>query len=101
MSKDEYCEAVEGALQFLKSGNALVSVMNEQMKNAAENLEFEKAAKLRDRINAIKKITEKQKVVSVRQPFQDVFALFLSSEGPALRYSDLTMADCAIRRALF
>ena len=44
------------------------------MNQAAENLEFEAAAKLRDRINAIKRIREKQKVVSITYKSQDVVA---------------------------
>lgn len=49
--------------------------LTEQMERAAENLEFERAAKLRDKINAIKKITEKQKIVDSHIPEQDVIAL--------------------------
>ncbi|MFR5070262.1 MAG: UvrB/UvrC motif-containing protein [Eubacteriales bacterium] len=45
------------------------------MTEAAENMEFEKAARIRDRIAAIKKISEKQKVVRAKVAEQDVFAL--------------------------
>ena len=45
------------------------------MNEAAENLEFELAARLRDRINAIGKLKERQKVVASRVEEQDVFAL--------------------------
>ena len=41
-----------------------IKLMTEKMNEAAENLEFELAAKLRDRIKAIEKITEKQKVIA-------------------------------------
>ncbi len=41
---------------------------------AAENLRFEEAARLRDRINAIKKLREKQKVVKLSHKEQDVIA---------------------------
>ena len=45
------------------------------MEAAAENLEFEQAAALRDRIQAIQRVTEKQKVVSAKIAHQDVIAL--------------------------
>ena len=50
------------------------------MQIAAENLQFETAARLRDRINAIKKIREKQKVVSTTHKSQDVIATALLGE---------------------
>lgn len=74
--KEEYNESVRGAIAFLKGGSAkAVAAMRAEMEAAAENLEFEKAAKLRDRITAIGRLKEKQKVVSINVPEEDVFAL--------------------------
>ena len=50
------------------------------MNELAENLQFEQAAKLRDRIKAIKNLDEKQKVVSINVPEEDVFALVNSNK---------------------
>ena len=41
----------------------------------AENLQFEKAAQLRDRLKAISKINEQQKMVFASSPEQDIIAL--------------------------
>ena len=61
ISQADYKRSVEQAVAFLKGGSAeTVKRMQAEMEQAAENLEFEKAAKLRDRISAIKKIKEKQ-----------------------------------------
>ena len=46
----------------------------------SENTEFEKAAKMRDRIRAIQNLDEKQKVVSINVPEEDVFALTSSNK---------------------
>ena len=46
----------------------------------SEAMEFEKAAKLRDRIKAIRNLEEKQKVVSINVPEEDVFALVNSNK---------------------
>lgn len=73
----DYNERVEGALQFL-SGGSTQSLKNltAQMLEASENMEFEKAAQLRDTINAIKKLSDKQKVIRSDVENQDIIAYF-------------------------
>ena len=76
ISKEEYRQNIDDAIAFLKGGSArAVRDMTAKMQEYSENLEFEKAAKLRDRIKAIKNLDEKQKVVSINVPEEDVFAL--------------------------
>ncbi len=73
----DYLESISSAKEFIKSGDSgalSLEVLTDKMNNAAENLNFEEAAKLRDRINAIKKLREKQKVVSISYKEQDVIA---------------------------
>ena len=75
ISHKEYVEAVEQAVAFIKGGavNA-AGELERQMKIAAENLDFETAAKLRDRIRALEKSTQRQKVVTSSAKEQDVIA---------------------------
>lgn len=81
ISKEEYVASVEDAVAFLKGGSAAaVREMTAKMQEYSENLEFEKAAKLRDRIKEIKNLDEKQKVVSINVPEEDVFALVNSTK---------------------
>ncbi len=76
VSEEAYAERVEGALQFLQKGSAdTLHSLEQAMNEAAENLEFEKAAKLRDRITAIKRMNDRQKVVMSHIKEQDVIAL--------------------------
>ena len=78
---EAHAEAVEQAIDFIVNGSGkAVEALTEKMLAASENLEFEKAAKLRDRINAIKKVSEKQKVVAASVEEQDVFAVVCSEE---------------------
>ncbi len=85
ISQADYKRSVEQAVDFLKGGSAeTVKRMQAEMEQAAENLEFEKAAVLRDRINAITKFGEKQKVVSADVAEQDVFALAQSQDKACL-----------------
>lgn len=77
ISREEYVKTVRDALDFLmkKGSDEAISDMKKEMLEASENLEFEKAASLRDRIAAVKRITDKQKVVSDTKTEQDVFAM--------------------------
>ena len=76
VSEEEYNEAFQEAMDFIKGGSsASVKILTERMEQAAENLEFELAARLRDRINAIEMMGARQKVVASRVEEQDVFAL--------------------------
>ena len=71
----EYNEAVDEAIAYIKSGaSETVKQLTDKMMKAADKLDFETAAKLRDKINAIKQINEKQKVVSTDVPDQYIFA---------------------------
>ena len=81
ISKEDYLASVSDAIAFLKGGSAKsIKDMTAKMEEYSENLEFEKAAKLRDRIKAIKNLDEKQKVVSINVPEEDVFALVNSNK---------------------
>ncbi len=76
ISQKEYEENLKSAVEFLKNpGTSAVKDLREQMEQAAENLDFEKAAKLRDRIKAIERISQKQKVVADSDSDEDVFAV--------------------------
>ena len=76
VSEAEYNEAFQEALDFIKGGSSTsVKTLTEKMEQAAENLEFELAARLRDRLNAIGMMRARQKVVASRVEEQDVFAL--------------------------
>ncbi len=81
ITKEEYTSAINDATAFLKGGaKKSVEEMERRMYEYSEAMEFEKAAKLRDRIKAIKNLEEKQKVVSINVPEEDVFALVNSSK---------------------
>ncbi len=81
ISQEEFKSSINDAIAFLKGGSAKsIKDMTAKMQEYSENLEFEKAAKLRDRIKAIKNLDEKQKVVSINVPEEDVFALVNSNK---------------------
>lgn len=76
----DYRESLEQALEFLKGGSASsIKQLTEMMEDAAEKLEFERAARIRDKINAVKRMGDKQKVVANRVLDEDVIAGFSDS----------------------
>lgn len=74
ISKTEHNANVEDALDFITGNkNDFLRSLHIKMDKASEELEFEKAAKYRDRIRSIEKIAAKQHVVSLKYKNQDVF----------------------------
>lgn len=81
ISLEDYNEAIDSAIRFIKNGSVTkeIDYLREQMEVAAEQLKFEYAAKLRDRIKAIEKVNEKQRVIINDKSRIDVFASVIVS----------------------
>ncbi len=97
ITKEEYANNINDAVEFLKGGSAKsVKDMMQKMQEYSDNLEFEKAAKMRDRIKAVKNLEEKQKVVSINVPQEDVFALVNGNKKAcfeAIRFQNGRLSD--------
>lgn len=79
----EYIETIKNAKEYITSGginDSDLKALRDKMNAAAANLDFEQAAKLRDRINAIEKSREKQKVIISNHKRQDIFSIAMSGE---------------------
>lgn len=77
VTKEEYQEVVKNISRFLKgSGKSILKELTEKMKEAAAELNFERAAQIRDRIEGIQKVLEKQKISSGDGEDQDVIGLY-------------------------
>lgn len=77
IKKSDYLESINEAIDFLKNGNSSsIKDLTKKMLIASDKLEFEKAAKIRDKINSLNKITkDKQKVILSNKENIDVIAL--------------------------
>ncbi len=97
ISFEDYNESIESAMTFLRSGDSdSIKFMTEKMNEAAENLEFELAAKFRDRINAVKKISEKQNVVENKIKEQDAISVMTENNDACvavIRFRDGRLFD--------
>jgi excinuclease ABC subunit C len=76
ITREAYHKLLDEVLSFL-SGNTteILRALSEQMSAAAEAMDFERAASLRDRIRAIESLNEKQVVIATTNTMLDVFAL--------------------------
>ena len=64
VSREAYQKIIDEAVNYIRSGNvASVEELENQMYAASDALDFERAARLRDQIYAIRKITERQTVI--------------------------------------
>ncbi|MFN8532780.1 MAG: excinuclease ABC subunit UvrC [Dehalococcoidia bacterium] len=78
-----YRDVITQVVLFLEGRHdEVVHRLRDQMDAAAEALEFERAAALRDQIVAVEKVAERQKVVSAKNEDQDVIA-FARNNGEA------------------
>jgi excinuclease ABC subunit C len=77
VDRDEYGAHLHAATMLLEGKNLeLLREMREQMKALADRLEFEDAARMRDRVRAIEKTVERQTVLHHWGIDQDVFGLY-------------------------
>jgi len=73
----DYRKIVAEAILFMEGrGGRLLRQLRSRMDRAAEGLDFEEAARTRDRIGAIKATLEKQRIVSASFKEQDIFGLY-------------------------
>ena len=67
---DQICMLLEGKIEDI------IKKLNTEMEEYSNSLEFEKAAQIRDRILAIERVSEKQKVSNISENNIDVIGLY-------------------------
>ncbi len=92
ISQTEYREIIERAAVILRGGTAeTIAALTEKMNRAAEELEFEEAARCRDSIAALRKLGERQKAVGSPDVECDVIGLHLAT----FKDTEVAFHDCA------
>ena len=81
-TREEYDAVIKQVILFLEGKHDEVAkALQEKMQEAAENLNFEEAARIRDRIQAVERVLEKQRVIHTEgQDDQDIVALASSDD---------------------
>ena len=94
---EDYREAVESALHMIRHGQAdIMKTLRARMEDAAQRLDFERAALIRDQLAAIEKVSRGQKVVRSEVAEQDVIAFAGSASAVCaaiLRFREGRLAD--------
>ena len=94
---EDYREAVESALHMIRHGQAdIMKTLKARMEDAAQRLDFERAALIRDQLAAIEKVSRGQKVVRSEVAEQDVIAFADSASAVCaaiLRFREGRLAD--------
>ncbi len=86
VSKEQYRELIDSIIMMLEGKQEeVLKQLENKMQMAAEDLDFEKAAEIRDKINSLKKIAEKQKVISSAQMEQDIIALAINEASSCIQ----------------
>lgn len=76
VSPEEYLESVDGLAAFLDGDRAdLTSRLRREMKEAADRLEYEHAARLRDQLASVEKALQRQELVSSTPETFDLIAI--------------------------
>ncbi|HEV2067680.1 MAG TPA: excinuclease ABC subunit UvrC [Thermomicrobiales bacterium] len=84
VDRETYMKSVDGAVLFLSGrGEEIVGGLEEEMAQAADAWNFERAAELRDRLDAVRHVLERQKVVSSKGTNADIIAVAQGAGGDA------------------
>ena len=75
-SEEHYAQTIEQIVQLLNGKtDALLELLEDEMRRLAADKQFEEAARYRDRISAVKRYAQKQKIVTDRDVDRDLFGL--------------------------
>lgn len=76
VNEKKYNEMIQEIIMFLNGKeDKLLEIIEEKMKNASRNLDFENAARYRDQVNSLNHVLEKQKIVSTAMTDQDIIGM--------------------------
>lgn len=80
-TKAEYDEVIEQVLLFLEGkADDVLRRLRKQMTGAAERMEYERAAQVRDQLKAIERTVERQMVSTTRKEDVDIFGMARESD---------------------
>ena len=86
VGREEYRDIIRQICLFLSHRlGELTSMLEKEMEQASRNLDFEKAARIRDQIEAFKAMAEKQIVVTTSRTDQDVLAFARSGNSACMQ----------------
>lgn len=86
ISQEEYGKSISQAVHFLNGNYELITKdLKQRMVEAAEELEFEKAAEYRDLLESVKKTAQKQKITDTVGEERDILAMAAENEDAVVQ----------------
>ncbi len=86
ISKEAYEENIRQVLEFLNGHyDILLKKLEKQMMEAAEQMEYEKAAEYRDLLASVKKVAQKQKITSNSLKDRDIIAMAMNDSDAVVQ----------------
>ncbi|NLZ35522.1 MAG: excinuclease ABC subunit UvrC [Clostridiales bacterium] len=86
ISKEEYRKMIDQIIDILNGKDKKIkNYLKESMEEASRNLDFEKAAKLRDKIFAIENIVEKQKIFKTMEGDEDFINIYQDEKDSCIQ----------------
>ena len=81
-SREDYAKVIQQVILFMEGDTeAVTQDLRQNMEQAAEDLEFERAAVLRDRIRSVQRVAEEQRIKVDANPISDMDLIALAQEG--------------------
>ncbi len=97
-TKEEYRKSVDEAVDFLAGNHApVLKLLEERMKEASENMEFEKAIEYRDLIRSVQQVAQRQKITHGDGEDKDIIALALDDADDTVELADAVVQVFFIR----
>ena len=86
ISKEEYGEMIKEVMGILSgTDKTLINKLKEEMQEYSMNLEFEKAAQIRDKIMAMEALVEKQKIFKVKDTDEDFINMYRDDKDACIQ----------------
>lgn len=101
-TNEEYARAARQVKMLLEGRHtSLAAELREQMEAAAEDLQFEKAAALRDILNTVEEIAERQKMAAAAGNDADIFGFYAEPPMVAVNVFHMRNGQIVDRREFF
>lgn len=102
VTPEEYRQVIDQVILFLEGKqDDLIDTLEEKMKKAAQELRFEAAARLRDQIESLRKIVEKQKIITSAPVDQDVIGIAAAEETACVQLFHIRQGKLIGRERFF
>ncbi len=86
ISQEEYRKSIDEAIRFLNGHyDTILKELEQKMRDASENMEFEKAIEYRELLSSVRQIAQKQKITDSSGEDRDILAVAKDAEDAVVQ----------------